>query len=127
MWTLDDLASTAETHLPDAMYAAPMVTNWWAEAQACRDPVAYRFFSAPPLATAEGIHAELYLRLPEEDRIVPLSALGAPITYQWFPDAVTRHMTFRGLRFSSRLCLAADRDVLLLYTTITNVGASRQD
>ena len=113
-------SSIAMTHLPDEVFAPPMVTNWWAEAQVCRDPVAFRFFSAPPFATAEGTHAECYLRLPEQDRIVPLSALGAAITYQWFPDRVIRHMTYQGLRFTSTLCLAAGRDVLLLEMTITN-------
>ncbi len=91
---VDRMFSSREmSYLPDELFAPPMVTNWWAEAQACRDPVAFRLFSAPPFATAEGTHAECYLRLPEQDRLVPLNALGAPITYQWFPDRVIRHMT----------------------------------
>jgi len=115
-------ASAPMTYRPDETFAAPMATNWWAEAQACRDPVAYRFFSAPPLATAEGAQAELYLRLPEEDRALPLSALGQPITYQWFPDRVERRMDFRDLRFASALCLAPGRDVLLLEVSVANIG-----
>ncbi len=124
MWDEDTFSSAVMTHLPSEPFAAPMVTNWWAEAQACRDPVAFRFFSAPPIATAEGANAELYLRLPEQDRIVPLNALGEPITYQWFPDRVIRSMTYKGLRFSSTLCLAANRDVLLLEVTVSNIGAT---
>jgi hypothetical protein len=125
---IDDrlFSSRAMAYLPGEVFAPPMVTNEWAEAQACRDPVAYRFFSAPPFATAEGAHAECYLRLPEQDRVVPLNALGAPVTTQWFPDRVVRHMTVRGLRFSSVLSLAAGRDVLLLDVTITNLESTSQ-
>lgn len=119
-------SSRVMTHLPEELFAAPMVTNWWAEAQACRDPVAFRFFSAPPFTTAEGAHAECYLRLPEQDRIVPLNTLGAAISYQWFPDRVVREMSYRGLRFTSTLCLAAGRDVLLLELTITNTAPTSQ-
>jgi hypothetical protein len=46
------------------------------------------------------------------------------ITYQWFPDRVIRYMMYKGLRFSSVLCLAANRDVLLLETTIANTGTT---
>ncbi len=122
----DTFSSREMTHLPDETFAPPMVTNWWAEAQACRDPIAYRFFSAPPFATAEGPQAECYLRLPAQDRIVALKDLGAAITYEWFPDRVVRHMTTQGLRFRSTLCLAAGRDVLLLDMTITNTLPTSQ-
>jgi hypothetical protein len=120
------LASIPMTHRADEVFAAPMVTNWWAEAQACKDPVAYRFFSAPPIATPEGMNAELFLRLPSQDRIVPLRELGAPITYQWFPSRVVRRMSYAGLRFSSVMCLVPNRDVLLLDLTITNTGNTSQ-
>ena len=123
----DTFSSMAMTHLPEELFAPPMVTNWWAEAQACRDPIAFRFFSAPPFATAEGLQAECYLRLPEQDRIVALNTLGTAITYEWFPDRVVRHMTYHGLRFSSTLCLAAGRDVLLLDMTITNTSPTSQN
>ena len=43
-----DFSSVAMTHLPDEVFAAPMVTNGWAEAQACRDPVALSFFLGSP-------------------------------------------------------------------------------
>lgn len=108
------------THRADDVFAAPMVTNQWAEAQACTDPVAYRFFSAPPVATAEGMQAELYMRLPHLDQVVPLRELGAPITYRWYPDQVLRTMEYEGLAFESVLTLAAGRDLLLLQVSITN-------
>jgi hypothetical protein len=125
---IDDrmFSSRVMTYATNEVFAPPMVTNGWAEAQACRDPVAFRFFSAPPYATAEGAHAEGFLRLPEQDRIVPLNGLGAPVAYQWFPDRVVRHMTARGLRFSSVLCLVPGRDVLLLDVTITNLAPTSQ-
>jgi hypothetical protein len=125
---IDDrmFSSRVMTYAADEVFAPPMVTNGWAEAQACRAPVAFRFFTAPPYMTAEGAHAECFLRLPEQDRIVPLNALGAPITYQWFPDRVERHMTARGLRFSSVLCLVPGRDALLLDVTVTNLEATGQ-
>ena len=119
--TCEALASVPMTHTTDEPFAPPMATNWWAEVQACHDPIAYRFFTAPPLATAEGLHAELYLRLPERDQVVPLHALGAPVTHQWYPDRVVRWMEHDGLRFSSLMTLAPDRDVLLLEIVVENL------
>lgn len=117
---LDWLASIPMTHRAKEVFAPPMVTNQWAEAQACTDPVAYRFFSAPPVATAEGMQAELYMRLPHLDQVVPLRKLGVPITYTWYPDRVRRTMEYDGLVFESVMMLAAGRDVLLLQVNIAN-------
>lgn len=113
------LASAPLTHSATEVFAPPMVTNGWAEAQACSDPLAYRFFSAPPLATAEGAHAELYLRLPERDQVVSVGTL-APTTHRWYPDRVLRTLEYDGLRFASLMTLVAGRGVLLLEFTLTN-------
>lgn len=118
---LNGLASVPMTHGAEDVFAPPMVTNWWAEAQACNDPVAYRFFSAPPLVTAEGMQAELYLWLPHLDQIVPVRTL-APITHVWYPDRVVRTLEYDGLRFASLMTLAARRDVLLIELTIRNTA-----
>ncbi len=115
------LASFPMTHGADDVFAPPMVTNWWAEAQACNDPMAYRFFSAPPLATAEGLQAELYLRLPHLDQIVPVRTF-APITHVWYPDRVVRTLDYDQLLFTSLMTLAARRDVLLIELTIRNTA-----
>jgi hypothetical protein len=124
LWDETKFASIPMTHGSKETYAAPMVTNWWAEVQAAADPIAYRIFSAHPLATAEGLQAEMYMRLPHLDRVLPLHQLGEPITYVWYPDRVVRTMRYEGLKFTSVMTLAAGRNALLIEFNVANVGAT---
>jgi hypothetical protein len=97
-----------------------MVTNRRAEAKACKDPVAYRFFQSHPLATAEGNHAQIYLRLAATDSIRPLGELGVPVTYVWRPDRIERSMRYGELDFTSVTRVAAGRDAILIGLELRN-------
>jgi hypothetical protein len=108
------------SHTADEVFTPPMVTNRRAEAKACKDPVAYRFFQSHPLATAEGSHAQLYVRLAATDSIRPLGELGSPVTYTWRPDRVERHMRYEQLDFSSVTRMAVGSDAVLIELTVRN-------
>ena len=110
------------SHTADDVFTPPMVTNRRAEAKACKDPVAYRFFQSHPLATAEGNQAQLYLRLAANDSIRPLGDLGAPVTCVWRPDRVERHMRYEHLDFSSVTRMAVRSDAVLLELTVRNLS-----
>lgn len=110
------------THTAEEVFSPPMAANRRAEAKACKDPMAYRFFQAHPLATAEGNQAQLYLRVPATDSIRPLGELGAPVTYVWRPDRVERHMRCEQLDFTSVMRIASGTDALLIDLEIRNAG-----
>ncbi len=102
-----------------------MVANCRAEAKACKDPVASRFFQAHPLATAEGNQAQLYLRIAATDSIRPLGELGCPVTYVWRPDRVERHMRYERLDFLSVTRIAMSADAILIDLRVSNSSPSQ--
>jgi len=123
-YTAASFQSIPMTHTAEEVFSPPMVANRRAEAKACKDPVAYRFFQAHPLATAEGNHAQLYLRLTATDSIRPLGELGAPVTYVWRPDRVERHMRYEQLDFTSVTRIAAGSDAVLIDFRLRNGSPS---
>ena len=124
-YTAASFQSIEMTHTADEVFSPPMAANVRAEAKACKDPASYRFFQAHPLATAEGNHAQLYLRLAATDSICPLGELGAPITYVWRPDRVERHMRYEQLDFTSVMRIAARSDALLIDLRLRNTSPSQ--
>jgi hypothetical protein len=110
------------SHTAEEVFTPPMVTNRRAEAKACKDPVAYRFFQSHPVATAEGNQAQLYLRLAANDSIRPLGELGCPVTYVWRPDRVERHMSFECLDIDSVMRIAVGADAVLIDLSLRNTG-----
>ena len=86
------------------------------------DSVAYSAasFQSHPLATAEGNHAQLYLRIAATDSIRSLRELGCPVTYVWRPDRVERHMRYEHLDFSSVTRIAARSDAMLIDLLLHN-------
>ena len=124
-YTAASFQSIPMTHTADEVFSPPMAANRRAEAKACKDPVAYRFFQSHPLATAEGNHAQLYLRLAATDSIRPLGELGAPVTYVWRPDRVERHMRHEHLDFSSVMRIAARSDAVLMDLRLHNGSLSQ--
>ncbi len=124
-YTTASFQSIAMTHTADEVFSPPMAANRRAEAKACKDPVAYRFFQAHPLATAEGNHAQMYLRLAATDSIRPLGELGVPVTYVWRPDRVERHMRYEHLDVSSVMRLSSRADALLIDLRLQNAHPSR--
>ncbi len=108
------------SHTADEVFTPPMVTNRRAEAKVCKDPVAYRFFQSHPIATAEGNHAQLFLRVAATDSIRPLGELGCPVTYVWRPDRVERHMRYEHLDISSVTRIAARTDAVLMDLRLHN-------
>ena len=121
-YTTASFQSIPMSHTADEAFTPPMVTNRRAEAKACKDPVAYRFFQSHPLATAEGNHAQLFLRVAATDSIRPLGELGCPVTYVWRPDRVERHMRYEHLDFSSVTRIAARADALLIDLRLRNAS-----
>jgi hypothetical protein len=115
------------SHTADEVFTPPMVTNRRAEAKACKDPVAYRFFQSHPIATAEGNQAQLYLRLAATDSIRPLGELGCPVTYVWRPDRVERHMAFESLDVDSVTRIAAGADAVLIDLRLRSRGPESAD
>ena len=118
-----DFQSIPMTHAAEDVFSPPMAANRRAEVKACKDPMAYRFFQAHPLATAEGNQAQLYLRLAATDSIRPVGEL-APVTYTWRPDRVERRMRYEQLELTSVLRVAPHWDALLLELVIRNTGAA---
>ena len=119
-YTTASFQSIPMSHTDDEVFTPPMVTNRRAEAKVCKDPVAYRFFQSHPLATAEGNHAQFFLRVAATDSIRPLGELGCPVTYVWRPDRVERHMRYGHLDFSSVTRIAARADAVLVDLRLRN-------
>jgi hypothetical protein len=119
-YTTASFQSIPLSHTAADVFTPPMVTNRRAEAKVCKDPVAYRFFQSHPLATAEGNHAQIYLRVAATDSISPLGNLGCPVTYVWRPDRVERHMRYEHLDFSSVIRIASRTDAVLIDLRLHN-------
>ena len=123
--TAASFPSMPMAHAAEEVFSPPMVANRRAEAKACKDPMAYRFFQAHPIATAAGSHAQLYLRLAATDSIRPLGELGATVTHVWRPERVERRMRYEQLDFSSVMGIAARSDAVLMDFRLRNTSPSQ--
>ena len=83
-------------------------------------------FQSHPLATVEGNHAQLFLRVAATDSIRPLGELGCPVMYVWRPDRVERHMRYERLDFSSVTRIAARADAVLIDLLLHNSGSCQR-
>ncbi len=107
-------------------FSPPALTNQWAMAQASRDITAYDTYSVPPAATGEGRHAELFFGLSGDD-LLSCEWLDLPITYRWYPHAVERQVSYRGMEMRSVLALSTTADALVMTVMATNRSADRID
>jgi hypothetical protein len=119
--TVDDLKSAPMPHRYGDLYALPGLTNFLGCVQMDLDVTGIRSLNFPPFATSDVNTANLYL----DGRL--FTALGAEITFTWYPDRVVRAAEHDGLALRSITALALGRMAVIVRLDVENrSGAERE-
>ncbi len=115
---VEDLASSPLVHRPGDLFAPPGLTNFLGVLQSDNDLVGVRSVTFPPfgsLGTTITARAFLGGRL--------LAAFGAPVTFVWRPDRITRQSTVDGLDITTTTVMAPGVQGFVVEIEIENHGA----
>ncbi len=119
--TVDSLRSDPMPHRYGDLYALPGLTNFLGCVQMDLDLTGLRSLNFPPFATSDVVSGSLYL----DGRL--FNALGATVTFTWWPDRVVREAEHDGLRLTSTTSLALGRMAAVVALEVENrSGATRE-
>ena len=119
--TVDDVASDPLVHRHGDFFAPPGLTNFLGAAQVDNDLFALRSITFPPFGSlGHTITARGYL----DGRLV--TAYGAPVTFTWRPDRVTRTATLGGLDVRTTTVLPPGESAAVVEIEISNPGPVRE-
>lgn len=119
--TVDSLRSDPMPHRYGDLYALPGLTNFLGCVQMDLDVTGLRSLNFPPFATSDVVSGSLYL----DGRL--FNALGATVTFTWWPDRVVREAEHDGLRLTSTTALALGRMAAVVSLEVENrSGAARE-
>ncbi len=119
--TVAGLQSAPMTRRYGDLFAAPGLTNFLGCVQVDLDLTGLHSLNFPPFGTADVRTASLYL----DGRL--FNALGAPVTFRWWPDRVVREAEHDGLRLRSTTALALGRMAAVMTLEVENRSGSERE
>jgi len=119
---VDDLVSSPLVHRPGDLFAAPGLTNFLGVVQADNDLIGIRSLTFPPFGSlGTTVTARAFLG----DKL--LAAFGAPVTFVWRPDRITRTAMVDGLEITTTTVLAPGRMGVVVNIEVANPGSDDRE
>ncbi len=117
-----DLASDPLVHRFGDLFAPPGLTNFLGVLQADNDLVGVRSITFPPFGSlGDTITARAFI----DGRL--LASYGAPVTFQWRPDRITRTASVDGLDITTTTAMAVDAMGFVVDIEIANAGSEARE